>query len=123
MSITSDWKQKMRDANADLRASTEVPANDFKSRAAAFRDKRAADGPFQKLENKLEHEKHPPRDPAAVAAVAGVKSLGQSEMTHRSVAGRKDEEPATDVEFFEGPEGYIHPIRGTKGYSNKKAGK
>lgn len=27
-----------------------------------------------------------------------------------------------DTEFFEGPEGYVHPIRGSKGYSKKKAG-
>jgi len=47
---------------------------------------------FQKLENKLAHEKNPPSDPAAVAAAEGRKKLGQAEMTRRSVAGRKDSE-------------------------------
>lgn len=51
-----------------------------------------ADGPFQNMENRLEHEKHPPRDPAAVAAKIGREELGQAEMTRRSVAGRKDAE-------------------------------
>lgn len=115
----------MRDANSVAEV---IPANDRQSRIDAIMDARrariAADGPFQELENKMEHEKHPPANVAAAAAAAGRKSLGQAEMTRRSVAGRKDESAAeTDTEFFEGPEGYIHPIRGTKGYSNKKAGK
>ena len=29
---------------------------------------------------------------------------------------------ARDTGFFEGREGFIHPIRGTKGYSRAKAG-
>ncbi len=34
----------------------------------------------------------------------------------------RDTERGRDVEMFEGPEGYVHPIRGSKGYSKKKAG-
>lgn len=51
------------------------------------RERMAGDGAFQKLENKLAHEKGV-RDPAAVAAAAGRSAVGQKEMTRRSIAGR-----------------------------------
>ena len=83
------WTDQVRKA---FDAPQVIPANDRRSRVDAIMDarrQRLSDGPFQKLENKLEHEKNPPRDPAAVAAKIGREKLGQSEMTRRSVAGRK----------------------------------
>lgn len=47
-----------------------------------------SDGPFQKMEHKLEGRKGV-HDPKALAAAIGRKSLGQAEMTRRSVAGRE----------------------------------
>lgn len=48
----------------------------------------AEDGPFQKLEHSVAHEKGV-HNPKAVVAAIGRKKLGQAEMTRRSVAGRK----------------------------------
>jgi len=45
------------------------------------------DSAFEKLERKLSH-KPGITDPAALSAAIGRKSLGQAEMTRRSVAGR-----------------------------------
>ena len=84
--------------------------NDRKSRVDAIMDarrQRLADGPFQKLENKLAHEKNGPSDPAAVAAKVGREKLGQAEMTRRAEAGRKDSD---DAEWNESK----HPREGGK---------
>lgn len=88
------------------------------------------DGPFQKLENKLSQEKGV-TDPAALAAHIGMEKMGKKAFeakSHGEEAGRDGgvgvpirDADATDVEFFESANGYIHPIRGTKGYSKKKA--
>ena len=92
----STWSDKVRqafDEGAEVISPLENRANDRKSRVDAIMDarrQRIADGPFQKLENKLAHEKNGPSDPAAVAAKIGREKLGQAEMTRRSEAGRKD---------------------------------
>jgi hypothetical protein len=64
-----------------------------------MRLKKGKDGPFQKLEAKIAKEPGA-HDPAAEAAAAGRKSLGQAEMTRRSVAGRKESQ---DEEQIAGP--------------------
>ena len=52
------------------------------------RRQRLADGPFQKLEHSLAHEKGVTNAPALAAGI-GRKSLGEKEMARRSAEGRK----------------------------------
>ena len=90
----STWSDQMKQA-----CDNGMPCvtNDRKSRIDAIMDarrQRLADGPFQKLENKLAHEKNGPSDPAAVAAKVGREKLGQAEMARRAEAGRKDSDDA-----------------------------
>lgn len=47
-------------------------------------------GAFQRMVNKLSHQKNPPRDPKAVAAKIGREELGQKEMTRRAEEGKKE---------------------------------
>lgn len=54
----------------------------------AYEEQMRKDGPFQKMVHKLSHRKGV-TNPRALAAYIGRKSLGQKEMTRRSVAGRK----------------------------------
>ena len=44
---------------------------------------------FDKLKNKLAHEKNPPSDPAAVAAAVGRKKYGKKEMAEMAAEGKK----------------------------------
>lgn len=64
-----------------------ITLDDIVAACDSYEQKRA-DGPFQTMEHKVAHEKGV-RDPKAVAAAIGRKSLGQKEMTRRSVAGRE----------------------------------
>lgn len=44
---------------------------------------------FKELEKKLEGEKHPPDDPAAVAAAIGRKKYGEKGMEEKAKAGEE----------------------------------
>jgi hypothetical protein len=63
------------------------------------------------LNNKLDELKAKGIEPKVAKIPAGGFEVSWSEKAQQ------------DTDFFEGPEGYVHPIRGTKGYSNRKAGK
>jgi len=79
--MRENWKRQIAEsASKKKSASDEVPSDSDMSMAE--------DGPFQKLEGKLSHEKGV-HDPAALAASIGRKKLGGKEYDHRISEGER----------------------------------
>jgi hypothetical protein len=89
---------------------------------------------FQKLENKLAHEKNPPNDPAAVAASIGRKKFGAEGMAKKAAAGRQDggpgsgprpgsKGPSDNEEHYKGLQGWVRDYQATRKAGNVRDAK